>query len=517
MFNSLSYGTTLINHTTTQQQNPKLPNVLVIGIGEYVTGYVHESASQSDKPIGVVLLTLFDLRRRGKIHHIYLAGTQGTKFTGIRNHLKRGLSRYNFEGNTIISGSRRDEHSEEALSVVDEYLTETFPADSVEKDIHAYREGLKRLNKGDVVFIFTPDHTHYEIALECINSGMHVLVAKPLVQKLEHHYELINAIRKENVLVGVEVHKRWDPIYSDARDRILNQDEIGDFSYFSSYMSQPSSQLITFKNWASHSDISYYLNSHHIDFHCWALNGMETRSSEKQQRFWRPYRVFASGSYGVANSEPFNINTEDSITLTVQWVDLSSKICENPSKDNSAENFSKCLKGTAVYTSSWVAPKKSDVHSQQRFMYQGSKGEITVDQAHRGYTVASDAPTSLGLRSINPLFMKYSPDVFGRFSGQNGYGYLSLSSFVECVYLYENSLVTDLNLLKQQLPSVDVIQHSNTTENDCRPAMLSASILTTAILEAGRISLNKQLEGKFSSGDVVIHYNMKTLLPTHFE
>ena len=35
-----------------------------------------------------------------------------------------------------------------------------------------------------------------------------------------------------------------------------------------------------------------------------------------------------------------------------------------------------------VYTSSWVAPK-SDVHSQQRFHYLGSKGELTVDQAHR--------------------------------------------------------------------------------------------------------------------------------------
>ncbi|KAG2393593.1 hypothetical protein C9374_007124 [Naegleria lovaniensis] len=509
MFNSLSYGiptpsSSASSNTTTQ----RLPNVLVIGIGEYVTGYVHESASQSDKPIGVVLLTLFDLRRRGKVQNIYLAGTQGTKFPGIRNHLKRGLSRYNFEAN--ISGTTSDKTE----SIVNEYLTETFPADSVAKDIHAYREGLRRLNKGDVVFIFTPDHTHFEIALECINSGMHVLVAKPLVQKLEHHYELINAIRKEHVLVGVEVHKRWDPIYSDARDRILNADEIGDFSYFSSYMSQPSSQLITFKNWASHSDISYYLNSHHIDFHCWALNGMETRSSH--QRFWRPYRVFASGSYGIANNEPFNINTEDSITLTVQWVDLSSKISQEHSSE-SLENFSKCLKGTAIYTSSWVAPKKSDVHSQQRFMYQGSKGEITIDQAHRGYTVASDATTSSGLRSINPLFMKYSPDVFGRFSGQNGYGYLSLASFVECVYLYENSLVTDLDLLKQQLPTVDVIQNA-ITENDtcCHAAMLSASVLTTAILEAGRISLNKQLEGK-SSGDVVIHYNMKTLLPTHFE
>ena len=34
-------------------------------------------------------------------------------------------------------------------------------------------------------------------------------------------------------------------------------------------------QLDTFAAWAGRSsDISFYLNSHHIDFHCWAMLGM---------------------------------------------------------------------------------------------------------------------------------------------------------------------------------------------------------------------------------------------------
>ena len=45
-------------------------------------------------------------------------------------------------------------------------------------------------------------------------------------------------------------------------------------SYFTSYMAQPKSQLDTFRAWAGKSsDISYYLNSHFIDFHCWSLRG----------------------------------------------------------------------------------------------------------------------------------------------------------------------------------------------------------------------------------------------------
>ncbi len=46
-------------------------------------------------------------------------------------------------------------------------------------------------------------------------------------------------------------------------------------------------------------------------------------------------------------------------------------------------------------------------------------GEINVDQAHRGYSMADDAA---GYRSVNPLFMKYTP-TDGKFSGQTGYGY----------------------------------------------------------------------------------------------
>jgi D-galacturonate reductase len=124
------------------------------------------------------------------------------------------------------------------------------------------------------------------------------------------------------------------------------------------------------------SDISYYLNSHHVDFHVWSLHGRA-----------RPVRVTAMGSTGVAASQ-YNIDTEDVITLTVQWINLQSKAV-----------------GTAIYTSSWISAK-SDTHTQQKFHYVGHHGEINIDQAHRGYTLASDTS---GYLSINPLYMKLVP------------------------------------------------------------------------------------------------------------
>lgn len=121
-------------------------------------------------------------------------------------------------------------------------------------------------------------------------------------------------------------------------------------------------QLETFKAWAGRSsDISYYLNSHHVDFSEWVLAGRA-----------RPLQVVAAGSTGVCK-RVLDVDAEDTISLLVTW-----------------ENLPSGTTGVASYTASWAAPK-SDVHSQQRFHFMSHGGEVTVDQAHRGYSVATDA------------------------------------------------------------------------------------------------------------------------------
>ncbi len=80
-----------------------------------------------------------------------------------------------------------------------------------------------------------------------------------------------------------------------------------------------------------------------------------------------------------------DIDTEDTISLSTQWR------CRESGK-----------LACGIYTASWIAPR-SDVHSQQRFHYMGSKGEIQIDQAHRGYTIRTDEQ---GYRCANPLVKK---------------------------------------------------------------------------------------------------------------
>ena len=146
---------------------------------------------------------------------------------------------------------------------------ESFPDDDIAGDPKAYLAAMDELEPGDIVTVFTPDDTHFAIAMEAVDRGLHVLIAKPIVKTLEEHLTLAEAARRSGVLVAMEVHKRWDPIYADARDRIR---QLGDFSFFSSFMSQPKYQLQTFRSWAGRSsDISYYLNAHHIDFNVWSV------------------------------------------------------------------------------------------------------------------------------------------------------------------------------------------------------------------------------------------------------
>lgn len=390
------------------------PSVLMVGTGEYTTGYVHNGASGSDKSAGVVALSLFDMRRRGKVGRLVMAGTNGTKFPGIRRHLHNSIARVYKDLDVSF---------------------ESFPDDAVQSNPKAYLAAMDRLQPGDIVTVFTPDDTHFSIAMEAVDRGLHTLIAKPIVKTLEEHISLAEAARRSGVLVAMEVHKRWDPIYADARDRIR---QLGEFSFFSSFMSQPKYQLETFRSWAGKSsDISYYLNAHHIDFNVWSVGHVA-----------RPISVTALASCGVAKKQ--GIDAEDTITLGVQW-----------------ENVESGSMASAFYTASWIAPK-SDVHSQQRFYYLGQKGEVQIDQAHRGYTLATDVD---GFKSPNPLFMKYTPDEQGYFSGQSGYGYRSIEAFVDAVAQVRQGLAKPADF-RGGLATVD------------------DTVLVTAILEAGRRSLD---------------------------
>ncbi|KAH8598201.1 hypothetical protein B0O99DRAFT_567587 [Bisporella sp. PMI_857] len=417
------------------QDAPKPLDVLMVGTGEYTTGFVGGGASGSDKKVGVVGLTMFDLRRRGKVGKLSMVGTSGGKYPAIREHLTKNITQVYNNLDTSF---------------------ESYPANDT-TDPNAYKKAIDALAPGSAITIFTPDTTHYPIALYAIERKIHVLVTKPAVKTLEHHQKLLAAAKEHGVFVFVEHHKRFDPAYADAR---YKAQKLGDFNYFYSYMSQPKSQLETFKAWAGvDSDISYYLNSHHIDI-C---------DSMVSERGYTPVKVSASASKGVAVGLGCDPITEDTITVMVHWA-----LKSDPSKQ-----------ATGVYTASWTAPQRAGVHSNQYFHYMASQGEIRINQAKRGYDVADDSLPN-GLMWYNPFYMKYAPDEEGNFAGQGGYGYVSFEKFVDACRLVNEGGVEKLaELDKRGLPT------------------LKNTLATTAILEAGRRALDEKREIQIKETDGV--------------
>lgn len=75
-----------------------------------------------------------------------------------------------------------------------------------------------------------------------------------------------------------------------------------------------------------------------------------------------------------------------------------------------------------------------------------------------------------GYRSVNPLFMKYTSSN-GRFAGQLGYGYRSIEAFIDAVSAIRRG-------------------EAGPADFDDRLATAATTFRTTAVLEAGRVSLD---------------------------
>jgi hypothetical protein len=62
-------------------------------------------------------------------------------------------------------------------------------------------QAIATMQPGDVAIVFTPDDTHLEIATACIQHGLHVLVAKPIVKTLKEHLQLLDLAAEHKVMV----------------------------------------------------------------------------------------------------------------------------------------------------------------------------------------------------------------------------------------------------------------------------------------------------------------------------
>lgn len=82
----------------------------------------------------------------------------------------------------------------------------------------AYKELLK--SDVEAVTISTPTVTHYKVAMDAIRAGKHVLIEKPISDKVKNAKKIIDEAEREGVVLAVGHVERHNPIVKFTKERV---------------------------------------------------------------------------------------------------------------------------------------------------------------------------------------------------------------------------------------------------------------------------------------------------------
>ncbi|MFC3908574.1 Gfo/Idh/MocA family oxidoreductase [Legionella dresdenensis] len=91
-----------------------------------------------------------------------------------------------------------------------------------ELEATAYYNYQDLYGKVDAVSIAATTNRHYQIALDCITNGIHVLIEKPITETVEQAHELIELARKHNVKLQVGHLERFNAARLALDDHLDN-------------------------------------------------------------------------------------------------------------------------------------------------------------------------------------------------------------------------------------------------------------------------------------------------------
>jgi predicted dehydrogenase len=98
-----------------------------------------------------------------------------------------------------------------------------FVAGALDCSGHASIDAL--LDEGvDAVTIAAPTHLHRELALACINRGVHVMVEKPIASSVEEGRAIIAAARRAGITLMVGHVERFNPAVAAVKEAIRGED-----------------------------------------------------------------------------------------------------------------------------------------------------------------------------------------------------------------------------------------------------------------------------------------------------
>lgn len=91
--------------------------------------------------------------------------------------------------------------------------------------VKAFPSAKALMSEVDAVNIATPTTTHFEIGMQAVKKGLHILVEKPITNLVEEAQTLLQAARKKDLIVQVGHIERFNPAIQ-ALPEILQREEI---------------------------------------------------------------------------------------------------------------------------------------------------------------------------------------------------------------------------------------------------------------------------------------------------
>lgn len=105
-------------------------------------------------------------------------------------------------------------------------IKKLYPVEKTTKD---YRE-LVRDKNVDAVVITTPVNTHYEIVKDCLKTKKHILVEKPFTSTSKQAEELLELVKKNNIILMVGHVYEYNPGTQKLKE-IIKERKLGDLYY----------------------------------------------------------------------------------------------------------------------------------------------------------------------------------------------------------------------------------------------------------------------------------------------
>jgi predicted dehydrogenase len=277
----------------------------------------------------------------------------------------------------------------------------------------------------DILAVATPDHLHGPPIMAALERGVHVITEKPMTLDATEADAIIQTAEERGLLVGVDMHKRYDPDHLCLRDRLSK--EIGTPLYGRAVLEEPLEvSTEVFKAWTEQSDPFSYVGCHWTDLYI-AYFGV------------KPVSLFAVGQKVKLRNE-YNLDAFDAVQVKVQF-------------DN----------GMSIdFINNWITPDEFEAPVNQESMLFGTNGFVESDSQYRGLRFHT------GGRGTQTCNTHMTRDLTREDGSQAYIGY-GVDSLVVCV-----EKVAELKFLDKELGDL------RGTYPDAREGRMSALIVHAA-------------------------------------